>query len=88
MIRDNLELDFPFDTWVFQLHTHAIHILSPSPFSPLLDKINILINLSFVFKVTSWYNSGWMCIKFEEDLYSTNSAGKTSGSATGAATCY
>lgn len=61
-------------TWLFQLHTHVIHFPHPSAFYPL-DKINIFINLYFLFKVASWDDSGWMCIKFEEDLYSTNSAG-------------
>lgn len=80
-----MELEFIMQLWVFQLHIHMIHFPHPSPFS-LLDKINILINLHFVFKVTSWYDSSWMCIKFEEDLYSTNSTGKAHSFAMGVAT--
>lgn len=47
------------------------------PSSPLLKYI--FINPYFLFsphKVTTWYYSSWMCLQLEEDLYSTNSAGK------------
>ena len=87
MIRDDWSWSLlcNFDIWIFQLHTCTIHFPHPPPFGPI-DKINIFINLDFVFKVTSWDDSGWMCVEPEEGLYGANDTGKVRSFAAGAAT--